>query len=250
MNLKNTLLVQCVLLPLLFFLSACATAKEPKVELSVDRQLIQSLKNDDYELSRSLLERGANPEAVLGNNWNDHAVCLAIDDRTSKNFELLVEYGASPDSIFPIKNTLYKTPLACAISYYNPEVFDYLLKNGATPDVDLCPHCDAQYYKRWTALTAAVTGKKYPFAVKLINKYTPHENEIAFIKYSLERFPFDEAHPWNDARDELIQWMFNHGVENFNPMAAGKPVNGVIHECVAFFRDYEEGLSKGTICRE
>ncbi len=250
MKCKLPLSIQCFLLPLLLFLSACATAQEPKVELSLDRQLIQSLKNDDYELSRSLLEKGANPEAILGNKLSDHVVCTAIDDRTTKNFELLVEYGASPDTIFPVGNTRYKTPLACAVSLYNREVFDYLLKNGATPGVDLCPHCEGRSYKRRTALTAAVTGNKFPYALVLIDLYEPHKNEIDHIKFSLEEFPFSEAHPWNDARNKLIQWMFDQGVENFKPLAASKPVDGVIHECVAFFRDYEDGLTKGSICRE
>ena len=139
--------------------------------------------------------------------------------------------------------------MACAVTLYNPPAFDFLLKNGANPNVDLCTECTGINKNRRTVLTAAVTANYFPFILALIDTYELHPNEIDHIKRSLESGPYSESHPWNDKRNEFIQWVYDQGVE-FNPLPAGKPVNGVIHECVFSFRDMEEQLAKGTICRE
>ena len=77
-----------------------ATQAESDTPKSLDRQLIDSLIAKDYDAAKSFLERGANPEAILGEQQSDHAVCSALDDRGSRFIELLVEYGASPNTYF------------------------------------------------------------------------------------------------------------------------------------------------------
>ena len=235
---------------LIFSLATCAATKtEPDVPKSLDRQLIDSLIAKDYDSAKSFLEQGANPEAILGENQSDHAVCSAIDDRSSRFIELLVEFGASPNTYFEVDSETRRSPLACAVRLYNPPAFDFLLAIGAEPNTNLCKECTDIYSNRRTILTTAVTAHYFPFAIALAKKYTPHPKELDHIRRVLESSPFDEAHPWNDMRNELIQWVFDQGVD-FKPLPAGKPVNGVIDECVFSFRDMEEGLAKGTICRE
>ena len=235
---------------LIFSLVSCATTHaEPDFPKSLDRQLIDSLIAKDYDAAKSLLEQGANPEAILGEKQSDHAVCSALDDRGSRFIELLVEYGASPNAYFDVDYQSRRTPLACAVWLYNPPAFEFLLAIGAEPDTNLCKECEGIYNNMRTTLTSAVTAHYFPFAIALAKKYKPHPNELGLIKRVLESSPYNEAHPWNDIRNELIQWVFDQGIE-FKPLPAGKPVNGVIHECVFSFRDMEEGLAKGTICRE
>ena len=91
---------------LIFSLTSCAaTQTEPDVPKSLDRQLIDSLIAKDYDAAKLFLEQGANPEAILGEKQSDHAVCSALDDRSSHFIELLVEYGASPNTCL-----LYTSP--------------------------------------------------------------------------------------------------------------------------------------------
>ena len=229
--------------------SFSATHAESETPKSLDRQLIDSLIAKDYDAAKYFLEQGANPEAILGEEQSDHAVCSAIDDRSSHFIELLVEFGASPNAYFEVGYQSRRTPLACAVHLYNPQAFEFLIAIGAEPNVDLCKECEGIFSNRSTILTTAVTAKYFPFAIALAKKYKPHPNELDHIKRVLEIAPYNEAHPWNDMRNELIQWVFDQGIE-FKPLPAGKPVNGVIHECVFSFRDMEEGLAKGTICRE
>ena len=235
---------------LIFSLTSCAATQiEPSTPKSLDRQLIDSLIAKDYDAAKSFLEQGANPEAILGENQSDHAVCSALDDRGSRFIALLVEYGASPNTYFNVGYPSRRTPLACAVHLYNPPAFEFLLSIGANPNADLCKECEGIYINRRTILTAALSKTYFPFAIALAKKYEPHPNELDDIIRSLESEPYNEAHPWNDKRNELIQWVFDQGIE-FKPLPAGKPVNGVIHECVFSFRDMEEQLAKGTICRE
>lgn len=235
---------------LIFSLTSCAAAQtEPDTSKSLDRVLIDSLITKDYDAAKKVLKKGANPEAILGDKQSDHAVCSALDDRSSRFIELLVEFGASPNAYFDVDYPSRRTPLACAVRLYNPPAFEFLLALGADPSADLCKECVGINKKRRTILTTAVSAHYFPFAITLAKKYKPHPNELDHIKRVLEIAPYNEAHPWNDMRNELIQWVYDQGVE-FNPLPAGKPVNGVIHECVFSFRDMEEGLAKGTICRE
>ena len=235
---------------LIFSLASCAeTHNAPDTPKSLDRQLIDSLIAKDYDAAKSFLEQGANPEAILGEQQSDHAVCSALDDRGSQFIELLVEYGASPNTYFNVGYPSRRTPLACAVHLYNPPAFEFLLSIGANPNANLCEECLDINVNRRTILTASVSKHYFPFAIALAKKYKPHPNELDHIRRVLESSPYNEAHPWNDMRNELIQWVFDQGID-FKPLPAGKPVNGVIHECVFSFRDMEDGLAKGTICRE
>ena len=235
---------------LIFSLASCAaTHNAPDTPKSLDRQLIDSLIAKDYDAAKSFLDQGANPEAILGEQQSDHAVCSALDDRGSQFIELLVEYGASPNTYFNVGYPSRRTPLACAVDLYNPPAFEFLLEIGANPNADLCKECEGIHINRRTILTAALSRLYFPFAIALAKRYEPHPNELDDIKRFLEHSHYNEAHPWNDIRNELIQWVFDQGVD-FKPSPADKPVNGIIHECVFSYRDMEEGLAKGTICRE
>ena len=76
---------------LIFSLAICsATQAESDTPKSLDRQLIDSLIAKDYDAAKSFLEQGANPEAILGEQQSDHAVCSALDDRGSQFIELLL----------------------------------------------------------------------------------------------------------------------------------------------------------------
>ena len=108
---------------------------------ALDRELVDALVAEDLTAARTALESGADANAVLGIDVGDHAMCAAIDTRGTEALELLLEFGARVDWVLPEGRRYLRSPLACAISYYNPEAFDLLLELGADPDADLCPEC-------------------------------------------------------------------------------------------------------------
>jgi len=217
--------------------------------LSLDRALIKSLQEKNYKAAENCLKRGANPEATFGSQLSDNAVCTAIDDRSSKYLELLINYGASTNANFrKVQNSLRRTPLACSIYLGNFDAFEYLLENGADPSVDLHEESIEKYRNATTALTVALSNSMYPMALRLVKLYELHPAELRRLVFDLENSPYSEDHPWNDSRNQLIAWTRKR-VPTFNPKPAS-PSNGPKPDCILSFRDMEEGLKKGTICRE
>lgn len=214
----------------------------------LDRQLIESINRKDMKTARRLLEKGANPEAAIGKDYDQTAVCAAINDRSADFLKLLVEFGASPNAYWPDAHSTRPTPLACAIQLLNFEAFDYLLENGADPSIDFYPDAgDEKSLNLYTAFTRALVGKKYPMALKILSYHEPHPNEIEVLVDSMENSPADASHPWNGARNALIEWT-RARVDDFNPRPAAPIPEGYKQECLFSFRDDEEGLKKGTIC--
>lgn len=241
-NLKIVFFIKLILSIMLVHSSIVqASDSEP-----LDRALIKSLAEKDYKAAEKLLKRGANPEAIFGSQLSDNAICTAIDDRSSKYLELLVEYGASTNAFFDIQNDLRRTPLVCSVYLLNFEAFDYLLENGADPSVDLYPESIEKFRNSSTAFTKALSGKRYPMALKLLKLYTLHRAEMERLVFELENSYYEEAHPWNPARNALIAWTLER-VPTLNAIPAS-PANGTEPDCLFSFRDHEEGLKKGTIC--
>ncbi len=237
------------LLSLIIFFAFFNSANVLADDESLERALIESLAKRDYRSAESLLKKGADPEATLGHQLSDNAVCTAIDGRSSEFLELLVQYGASPNAFWSeVKSRLRRTPLSCSVYLYNFEAFEFLLENGADPSVDLIPE-SIEKYRNWsTALTTALNSTIYPMALRLVDLYPLHPAELNLLVRTLENRSYDEAHPWNAARNELIAWTKKR-VPTLNPKPA-HPKNGTEPDCLFHFRDHEEGLKKGTICHE
>ncbi|MFT6304032.1 MAG: hypothetical protein ACJAY2_003228 [Pseudomonadales bacterium] len=244
-GLKFTFLLKGIL-SLILMQSSLTLAS--KVE-SLDRELIASLANKDYTAAEKLLDKGANPEAIFGSQLSDNAVCTAIDDRSSKYLELLLEYGASPNAFFEsVQHELRRTPLVCSVYLLNFEAFELLLQNGADPSIDLHQESIEEFRNSSTAFTVALGSKTYPMAIRLLKLYQLHPAELKRLVFELENSPYEEAHPWNKARNKLIAWTLER-VPTLNPRLAS-PRNGTEPDCLFSFRDHEEGLKKGTICWE
>ena len=215
---------------------------------SLDRHLINSLARDDLASAREYLVAGANPEAILGKNTTDNAVCTAIDDRHTEKLELLVEFGASPNAYWRNAHLVQRTPLVCSILYRNFEAFEYLLEHGADPSLDLDPEGLEKFRYRETAFTSAIGYKVYPMALELLKHHELHPNEIKYAATRLEKSPYDRAHPWSYHRDEIHKWLLQR-VPDFKPAQAG--VGGKSrekNECYFSARDRRERLKKGTMC--
>jgi hypothetical protein len=214
---------------------------------SLDRALIDSLAKKNYAAAENLLMRGANPEAILGSQLNENAVCTAIDDRSTRYLDLLIQYGASPNAYWDdVQHELHRTPLVCSVYLLNFEAFALLLERGADPSMDLYDKSRKNARKATTAFTVALSSTAYPMALSLLNHYPLNIAELNRLVFSLENSPYEEAHPWNKARNELIAWAQKR-VPTLRPKPAS-PRTGSEPDCLFSFRDHEEGLKKGTIC--
>jgi hypothetical protein len=241
-HLAVTLLIKLILCLLLQ-----ANLVQASNDDSLDRALIDSLVKKNFGAAEKLLKKGANPEAILGSQLNENAVCTAIDDRSTRYLELLIKYGASPNAYWDeVQHELRRTPLVCSVYLLNFEAFDLLLEKGADPSVDLYDKSRKSARSATTAFTIALSGKGYPMALSLLNHYPLNTAELNRLVFNLENYPYDEGHPWNKARNELIAWAQKR-LPTLNPKLAS-PRTGSEPDCLFSFRDHEEGLKKGTIC--
>ena len=215
------------------------------VAADVDRALLNGLVAEDPERARVALEEGANPNAVLGSELEDHALCAAIDSRGTQLLELLIDFDVDLDIVADEHWRVFRSPVACAIHYYNPEAFELLLELGADPDPDLCPECLPQFGH--TPLTEALAMSRFPMALRLVESTTVDDIEMRYLYMALERRPYDVAHPWNPYRDALIEWVRNQGLP-IDPKPAGVSRLGPEPRCVFSVRDMAEGRREPSIC--
>ena len=106
-NIANRFGLSACLVAGVFLVLSCSVAgpsREADRSEELDRLLVESMVSKNAEAARVVLEMGANPEAILGELLIHHAVCAAIFDRSSRYLELLVEYGASPDAYWNVKD--------------------------------------------------------------------------------------------------------------------------------------------------
>lgn len=75
--------------------------------------------------------------------------------------------------------------------------------------------------------------------------YPIHPAEPNLLIYTLENSSFDEAHPQNDPRNDLITWTQKR-VPFLNPKPV-HPKDGTEPDCLFYFRDHEDSLVNGTI---
>lgn len=214
----------------------------------LNRNLLDAIENKDLLKIELELENGANPEAVVGIRGDESAICLAIDDRESKMLELLLRYGASPNAFSPIGRYKYRSPISCAISHYNPEAFNLLIRRGANVDVDLCPECNSTATN--SPFLIALFQGKYNMALEIAKNTDLDNDELRKLRSVLENTPYDVRHPWSKARDDLLKIYTDTG-KPIEPIAPHTP-NGDFDrwECVFSPRDMAEGLERGTVCHD
>ena len=212
---------------------------------ALDRRLIDALLAEDLTSARLALESGADANAVLGDHMRDQALCAAIDTRGTAALELLLEFGARVDTVSRTGRRQLRSPLACAIEYYNPDAFDLLLELGADPDPDLCPECSPRFGH--TVLTEALMSSRFPMALALVELGPLDDVERDKLVYVLENTPYDAYHPWADEREALIRWTRDQGIE-LDPLPANEGPPGTVPKCVFSVRDIEEGRAEGSIC--
>jgi len=99
-----------------------------------------------------------------------------------------------------------------------------------------------------TALTEALSFKRYPMALRLARLGELTDAEMRSLVSHLERSPYDASHPWNTARDALIALVRERGVA-IDPQPVSPDRDGTAPRCVHSPRDLFDG-SEPSVCRE
>ena len=84
-------------------------------------------------------------------------------------------------------------------------------------------------------------------ALKLVKHFPLSDVQIDYLRYSLEERPYDAYHPWAPAREALIEWTREQGLD-IDPLPMNEGPPGTVPRCVLSTRDMEEGRTEGTIC--
>lgn len=202
---------------LLLLLASMALAND--ASNSLDKKLLNSIKNRQFDTFERLLSTGANPNVILGNVFSDIPMCVATRVGNELYLKKLVQYGGDVNLFNADSLQKWSTPLACSIFMRNRNSFEYLLSVGADPGANLCPKCEKKENR--SHLGVALISTQFDMVMQLIELTEVDQSEMDRIIFILELVRTRADHVTNDARTELIEWVRAQGHE-VNPTAPGR----------------------------
>jgi hypothetical protein len=172
----------------------------------LDAELLQALKYNRLGKFTSLLEKGANPNAVLGPYKDQWVMCEAIREERIEFLKVALEHGADVNlrNNHEGANSFFSAPVFCNFMH-NPvssiQTLELLIENGIDLDIAECQRCEAsQGHKetnrggnsmRSTPIMSAVASDKWRSVLRLID-YRLAENqdfpwrEINYMIWNIE----------------------------------------------------------------
>lgn len=131
--------------------------------LSIDLQLLKTLKNNEITAYKELLEVGANPNSIDGAGEDEWVMCLSAQHDDIRYLELALKFKGNPVLVNDGAVGWWSTPLNCAANEGNTEAVRLLMKAGASPNRPNCWNCE------WNA------ESPYHSAILLANYSTLYE---------------------------------------------------------------------------
>jgi len=203
-SVSSVFFLLCLLVGLL--LAGCSEQEQPQADL--DYQLLEAIREEELRKFKSLLKKGANPNAVFGPKPYDWVMCQVTKKKNSSLLQLVLDNGGDvglrnkSDGV----SLVYATPIFCALSLNFPnysESVAVLLENGANPSVDACSGCEPYLgSKEWdrgpitnmrTAIMSAVSRRNWDAVVLILDRKIALEKELKlswqeknFIVYMIE----------------------------------------------------------------
>ena len=195
---------------LLAFAALAAAVRVAGAGASPDEKLLDAVTDGSERRVRALLDEGADPNAVLGPEREEKALCVATSKGNARVLDLMLAAGADADALYERRDILSANPLSCAISYENLDAVKTLVEAGADPMRDLCPSCPTDFATR--VIFKASSPQTYDIAWYLINTTTLTEGEIRAVAHSISRYLIPKHDPTLDERALIVDWLRARGL--------------------------------------
>jgi len=155
---------------------------------SDEAAMLNSIVENDLQRFKQLIEDGYDV-----NSFMDHedGYWLMCEVARPGRFELLkhaINVGGDIDLVKPGMSQSYASPLMCAISHGNKQVFDYLLTLGADPNIVVCPECAVNHQN--SPIQEALISDEFQMAYELIPITKMTKRELEGIRFSVEDFRY------------------------------------------------------------
>lgn len=140
---NKSLIFGCILC---LFVTGCSVQGDESAQSDLDYQLLEAVRSDKFSIFKSLLKKGANPNAIFGPKESDWVMCEVTEKENMSFLRLVLDYGGDVN----LRNQtdgvslVYSAPVFCALSRNFPVYFEtvkVLLENGANPSMDACSGC-------------------------------------------------------------------------------------------------------------
>ncbi len=155
-----------------------------KAETRADVQVLKSIWGVDIQQFKSALANGYDVNGFVEGRSRDWLMCDVTRPDRIAFLKHAVSKGGDVDLIKPGISQAFSSPLMCAISFGNKEAFDYLLANGADPNIIVCPKCESKH--RDLPITTALYRSQFQMAFELIEKTNITTNELETMRGRLE----------------------------------------------------------------
>lgn len=117
--------------------------------VSKDQKLLTAIQSQDLSLFKSLLEEGANPNAIFGSKPTEWVMCMAMHKKYEAYMKLVLEHGGDinlRNTTEPLNRSLTlagdSAPLLCSIRGKNYAAFNALMERGVRLDIKVCRDCE------------------------------------------------------------------------------------------------------------
>ncbi len=148
------------------------------------KQVLESIVENDFKSFRRILDRGYNVNSLDAVEYWDWLMCEVTQRDRIKFLKYAIKSGGDINTIKPKISQTHSAPLMCAIYYGNKEAFDYLLAQGANPNIVVCPECELKF--RYLPFREALVGDHYEMAHELLAVTVVTEQELEDIRFMLE----------------------------------------------------------------
>nr|MBX2836799.1 hypothetical protein [Gammaproteobacteria bacterium] len=143
-------------------------------------------------------------------NW---LMCDVTQPGRLKYLKHAVKMGGDVNRIKTGISQSYSAPLMCAISYGNKAAFDFLLANGANPNIVVCRSCEPKY--RRSPMSEALFSDEYKMAFELIpvTNVTEEELEVARLVLEDSRYWPKPEESQEEYRQKIAAYLESKGYE-------------------------------------
>lgn len=187
--------------------------------MGINKKLYEAVNNDDLAQVKKLLERGADPNKVIGGESLLH-IAVNKGDKSVEKVKLLIEYGANINQ----KNKYNQTPLYNSFLYNTKKtkLIKLLLENGANPNIKDNINGDSPL------LSASMNGTNDIDELKLLLEYGADPNiqqdrlKITPLHLAIGNY----LHDRNIFCFECIKLLIDHGADiNIKDFYGRKPLD-------------------------